>query len=280
MSTKDPSSSASLLHLAGSKLRNQLGGQLNESASAGVTSKFARAQLEKLGWKEGEGLGKRRQGMSSHIRVKKRAEGVGLGESNVDPAIRQSIGNEWWKDSVGDTLAKLGSGKKKKSKKKSKDSESKKRIFTDQELFEATGGARFGMRAQTQQHGKWKRAESNISEQEENEAKKKVEWDGKSAPVVVLKKTKKAEESSSIKMKKKSKKRKLSEPSMAEKEEKEGSHTISDTNDDTKDNKETEKKSKKRKKEKKAKKSKEEKGECSDEPKQRQKKKRRKKNEG
>lgn len=188
MTTEAPTS---LLHLAGSKLRNQLGGQLNESASEGVTSKFARAQLEKLGWKEGEGLGKRRQGMATHIKVKKRVDGVGLGESNIDPAIQQSIGNEWWKSSVGDTLARLGnkkSNKKKKGNKKElKENKKSKRIYTDDELFEATGGARFGMRAQTQQRGKWKRAEADISEKEVEEAKRNVEWDGRSAPIVVLK---------------------------------------------------------------------------------------------
>lgn len=186
MTTEAPTS---LLHLAGSKLRSQLGGQLNESASQGVTSKFARAQLEKLGWKEGEGLGKHRQGMSTHIKVKKRADGVGLGESNIDLAVQQSIGNEWWKNSVGDTLARLGNkkSKKKSSKQDKKEKKKSKRIYTDEELFKATGGARFGMRAQTQQHGKWKRAESDISEKEIEDAKGKVEWDGKSAPVVILK---------------------------------------------------------------------------------------------
>lgn len=190
-------SAASLLHLAGSKLRSQLGGQLNESASQGVTSKFARAQLEKLGWKEGEGLGKRRQGMATHIKVKKRADGVGLGESNLDLAVQQSIGNEWWKNSVGDTLARLGSkkSKKKSSKKEKKEKKKTKRIYTDEELFEATGGARFGMRAQTQQHGKWKRAEAGISEQEVEEAKNKVEWDGKVAPMVILSEKKKKKSS-------------------------------------------------------------------------------------
>lgn len=181
----------SLLHLAGSKLRNRLGGQLNESAASlgGGASAFAKAQLEKLGWKEGEGLGKRRQGMSSHIRVVKRAEGLGLGESTLDPAVQQAVHTvDWWKHSVGDTLAKLAASKKtKKKSKKSKDKKEKKRVYTDEELFEATGGARFGMRAQTQQHGKWKRAESNISEQDEADAKGKLEWDGMSAPVVVLK---------------------------------------------------------------------------------------------
>jgi Pin2-interacting protein X1 len=216
--------SSSLLHLAGSKLRHRLGGQLNESSAAGCDSAFAKKHLQKLGWKEGEGLGKRRQGMSSHIKVVKRAEGLGLGESTLDPAIQQAVaGQDWWKHSVGDTLAKLAASKnssssKKKKKNKKRDGTEKKRVYTDEELFEATGGARFGMRAQTQQHGKWKRAESNISEKEEDEAKSKVEWDGMSAPVVILtEKPKTANEEEEEESSKKKKKRKASDTTDEEK---------------------------------------------------------------
>eukprot|EP00339_Tiarina_fusa_P030081 CAMPEP_0117069428 /NCGR_PEP_ID=MMETSP0472-20121206/48704_1 /TAXON_ID=693140 ORGANISM="Tiarina fusus, Strain LIS" /NCGR_SAMPLE_ID=MMETSP0472 /ASSEMBLY_ACC=CAM_ASM_000603 /LENGTH=224 /DNA_ID=CAMNT_0004791979 /DNA_START=69 /DNA_END=743 /DNA_ORIENTATION=- len=177
---------AAFLNLAGSKLRSRLSSTLNESASAGVTSKFARRQLEKLGWKEGEGLGKRRDGISTHIRVHKRAdEQGGLGKSTVDENLK--IGNEWWKDSVGDTLAKLS--KNKKGKKEKKDKKRKKR-FTDEELFEATGGSRFGMRAQAPQKGKWKRTET-IAAEEEQKAKESVEWDGMTAPQVILSEPKK-----------------------------------------------------------------------------------------
>eukprot|EP00934_Nitzschia_sp_Nitz4_P005754 Nitzschia sp. Nitz4//scaffold18_size181773//173084//173809//NITZ4_001946-RA/size181773-processed-gene-0.73-mRNA-1//-1//CDS//3329540104//5744//frame0 len=190
---------ANLDHIVGKKLRNQLGAQLNEKASLGVTSKFAKAQLEKMGWKEGEGLGKDRQGITTHIKVVKRADGVGLGSSSLDYATQQIVGgNEWWKNSVGDTLAKLG---KKKKGKDGKDKKKKKRVYTDEELFEATGGARFGMRAQTQQHGKWQRAESRISEEDEKDANQRLEWDGMKAPVVLLK-----EEDSSKKRKRSEKK--------------------------------------------------------------------------
>ena len=183
------------LQLAGRKLKNRLGSTMNESASAGAGGgsnipAFAKKQLEKLGWNEGEGLGKRRQGMASHIKVTKRAEGLGLGESTLDPAIAQSLNaDDWWKNSVGDTLARLkGTTKSKNKKEKKKDSKktTTKVHYTDEELFEATGGARFGMRAQRRQDAKWKRAESDISEQEEKAAKEKVEWDGLTAPKVLL----------------------------------------------------------------------------------------------
>jgi hypothetical protein len=174
---------AAFLNLAGSKLRSRLSCNLNESASAGVTSKFARKQLEKLGWKEGEGLGKRRDGISTHIRVQKRAdEKGGLGKSSVDENLK--IGNEWWKDSVGDTLARLS------NKKKSKKNKKRKKTFTDEELFEATGGSRFGMRAQAPQKGKWQRAETIVDE-EEQKAKDSVEWNGMTTPKIILSEPKK-----------------------------------------------------------------------------------------
>jgi Pin2-interacting protein X1 len=154
--------------LAGSKLRAKLGASLNEHVSA-PTSDFAQQQLVKMGWSEGDGLGKRRQGMNSHITVKRREDNVGVGHSNVPTHSQQ-----WWKDCVGDTLAKLG-GKTKK----------KKREFTDEELFEATGGARFGMRAQRKAKAKWARTESQ-TEEEEREAQSRVEWNGQGAAEVKL----------------------------------------------------------------------------------------------
>ena len=84
MSSAAFSSSTSFLDLAGSKLRNQLSSSLNESVATG-TSEFAKRQLKKLGWKEGEGLGKRRDGITTHIRVQKRVdEQGGLGKSSVN----------------------------------------------------------------------------------------------------------------------------------------------------------------------------------------------------
>jgi Pin2-interacting protein X1 len=179
----DDKNNSVFLQLAGRKLKERLGSTMNESSGSAVPA-FAKKQLEKLGWKQGEGLGKNRQGMVSHIKVTKREEGLGLGESTLEPAIAQSLNaDDWWKNSVGDTLAKLAG---KTQKKKKRDSKSSKKVYTDEELFEATGGARFGMRAQRRQDAKWKRAESNISEQDEKEAMDKVEWDGMTAPKIIF----------------------------------------------------------------------------------------------
>lgn len=202
--------SASLLHLCGRKHKSKMGANLNEAVATGPNA-FARKQLEKLGWTEGTGLGKHRNGTKTHIRVTKRKDeqGIGAASTDIDPVV---TGEQWWKSSVGNTLARLSAAaaankKKKKSskkdkksssskkdkKEKKKQSKSKKRKleYTDEELFEATGGARFGMRAQTQQNGKWNRAEKGITVEEEETALKNTEWDGMSAPKVVLKKDEK-----------------------------------------------------------------------------------------
>lgn len=148
-----PKTSSSLLDLAGSKLRKKMGGTLQESVSAPVSG-FAVAQLEKMGWSEGTGLGKKRNGVTTHIKVTKRQDSAGLGIEKESVIQMQQQQDEWWKDSLGDTLAKLGGGKVNK----------KRKHYTDEELFQATGGARFGMRAgKTRNLAKWRRTESEVS---------------------------------------------------------------------------------------------------------------------
>lgn len=181
--------------LCGSKLRGKLGAVLNESATnfspALLSSEksFAKRQLEKMGWTEGTGLGKRRDGMKEHVKIKQREDEMGLGREKMKA---QEVADVWWKDSVGDTLARLqqkkksakGEKKSKKKKKKDKKTEKTKKHFTDEELFLATGGARFGStsgaRANRSQHGKWKRSESgNELTELEKKAKESMEWNGR-----------------------------------------------------------------------------------------------------
>lgn len=66
------------------------------------------------------------------------------------------------------------------------------KIMTDEELFVATGGVRFGMRAQTPQRGKWKRTEHDVSTEDIQRAIQQTEWDGLSAPRIILDATTKA----------------------------------------------------------------------------------------
>ena len=142
-----------------------------------------------MGWKEGTGLGKRRDGLVEHVKIKQREDEMGLGR---EKELARAVGDVWWKDSVGGTLAKLQAQKKKSSEKK-KHSEKKKKkkckkeknkeqvvkSYTDEELFEATGGARFGMRAQRRAEAKWKRTESGNGLAElEKKAEASMEWNG------------------------------------------------------------------------------------------------------
>ena len=137
------------LPLVGSKMRKKMAGQLHEHVSA-PTSEFAKKQLEKMGWTAGTGLGKKRDGIVSHIKVQKREENAGLGTER-HAAEARSTAESWWKDSLGDTLARLASKNGKKKRKKE---------YTDEELFEATGGARFGTKGGKLRQAKWRRTET------------------------------------------------------------------------------------------------------------------------
>jgi Pin2-interacting protein X1 len=139
----------------GAKLRRQRGSMMRESASAPV-SHFARAQLERMGWTEGTGLGKRQHGMTTHIKVKQRIEACGLGAEKMALVQQQkeAVEGVWWMEAVGQTLAKLGGC--------TDPSQRQRRHVTDEELFLATGGARFGMRAgKTRNLDKWKRVDDH-----------------------------------------------------------------------------------------------------------------------
>jgi Pin2-interacting protein X1 len=202
--------------LCGSKLRAKLSSTLNEAAAAPISSdSFAARQMAKMGWTEGTGLGKNRDGIVSHIKVKQREENAGLG---IEKELTRSMGADamWWSAHVSDTLHKLqqktkqskkengdkkdkknkkekkkeSKDKKKESKKKKKseDSTSAPKMYTDEELFQATGGARFGMRAQRRAEGKWARTESShsLKEWEEQVKSKGTEWNGLGKAKVVL----------------------------------------------------------------------------------------------
>jgi Pin2-interacting protein X1 len=196
--------------LCGSKLRAKLSSTLNESSAAKIsTTSFAAKQMQKMGWKEGTGLGKNRDGIVSHIKVKKREENSGLGIEK-ERTRQMGVGGMWWSSSVADTLMKLqrksgssssggddSKSKKKKSKKDKKDKKSKKsskkeknagKIYTEDELFAATGGARFGTKGGKRAEGKWQRSEKSKEHLEWELAvmDKKAEWNGLGTASVIL----------------------------------------------------------------------------------------------
>lgn len=62
-------------------------------------SKFAKAQMEKWGWKEGEGIGKEKQGVTSYVRAARsgntgevRGEAFGLGHEKAAGAQPKALG--------------------------------------------------------------------------------------------------------------------------------------------------------------------------------------------
>ena len=56
-------------------------------------SGYGKAMLSKMGWKEGDGLGKNRQGMAEAIKVKKREHQEGLG---AEDSLRYKWEEKWW----------------------------------------------------------------------------------------------------------------------------------------------------------------------------------------
>jgi len=185
--------------LCGSKLKAKLASTLNEASAVPMSAtSFAAKQMAKMGWTEGTGLGKKRDGIVSHIKVQKREDSVGLG---VEKERTRHMGVEglWWSANLSETLMRLQQKKiKHKDEKKSKTSKKKKtskkenetmqiKVYTDEELFAATGGARFGMRAQRRAEGKWRRTESSQSLREwEDQVKDKIEWNGLGQAKVLL----------------------------------------------------------------------------------------------
>ncbi len=107
-----------MMDLAGRKLQAKRGGILNESASAPVSS-VAQKLLMKMGWTEGQGLGKDGTGIKTHIKAKKREENSGLGQEKVAAA---AAGDVWWTNGIDETLHKLRAKRelKKKLKKEAK----------------------------------------------------------------------------------------------------------------------------------------------------------------
>ena len=146
------------------KNKHAMVNSLFEGTTAPPTSEssFGRKMLEKLGWKEGEGLGKNKDGMKEHIRAKQRKEGLGLGASDREPS-------EW--APPPSKPAKNNSSDDSDSDDSSEDEAEaavRRRLagtsgvvpgMSDEELFAKCGGARLGMRARANQDGKLKRME-------------------------------------------------------------------------------------------------------------------------
>eukprot|EP01031_Cornospumella_fuschlensis_P030699 gene30699-37095_t len=107
-------------------------------------SNFGYRMLAKMGWTEDKGLGKNEDGMSAHVKMKKREDGLGLGMETVQD---DKVGSKAWGSTVTSFNSVLqvlknnldeihrdseeDSKSKKRSKKSKKDKKDKKRKRSD-----------------------------------------------------------------------------------------------------------------------------------------------------
>ena len=66
-------------------------------------SAFGAKILEKFGWKEGEGLGKAKNGITEAIQIKRREENMGLGKTKKE----QIWNDKWWEQSYNNILKEI-----------------------------------------------------------------------------------------------------------------------------------------------------------------------------
>ncbi len=88
-------------------------------------SAFGAKILEKFGWKEGEGLGKSKNGITEAIQIKRREENMGLGKTKKEIMWN----DKWWEQSYNNILKDIKPihNEKHKERKKSEDKSAKKR---------------------------------------------------------------------------------------------------------------------------------------------------------
>ena len=88
---------------------------------------FAKSMMAKMGWKEGQGLGKDMQGRSTYVQVNKKDDNTGLG---TDKAHQDNVNDQWYFNAFDSALANMTDTKKKKKKKKDKRRERENRQAT------------------------------------------------------------------------------------------------------------------------------------------------------
>lgn len=83
---------------------------LSESSSGSKynPSGFALKMLTKSGWKEGQGLGKQKQGTTEPVKIKRRVESLGLGADKV----KGNWNDAWWEDLYNVTVKEIKSSEK------------------------------------------------------------------------------------------------------------------------------------------------------------------------
>lgn len=66
----------------------------SSSTGAPVQSAFGEKMLKKMGWKQGEGLGKQSQGPTQPLTIAARPEGLALGQERK----KSKWNDAWWED--------------------------------------------------------------------------------------------------------------------------------------------------------------------------------------
>ncbi|CAH0514691.1 unnamed protein product [Peronospora belbahrii] len=146
-----------VMPLVGRKMMRKLGGIANENAAAEIST-FARRQMEMMGWSAGKGLGKNEQGITSHVKVKRREELQGV----VDTSLEEV--------DLDKEKKKTKKVVKKDKRKRNENKGETYRIPTDEELFAATGGKLFGRRAYGSCNGKLRRDEMQLKKAKTQES--------------------------------------------------------------------------------------------------------------
>ncbi|KAJ3356928.1 G patch domain-containing protein 4 [Allomyces javanicus] len=60
------------------------------TGAASTSVRFGEEQLKRFGWKEGQGLGKKEQGITTHVRVSRKSDNKGIGQGKTDFSF------QWW----------------------------------------------------------------------------------------------------------------------------------------------------------------------------------------
>jgi hypothetical protein len=68
-----------------------------------ISSHFGEKIMKKMGWSQGEGLGKSSKGTTEPLQVRKRKENLGLGAE----VSRSKWGDNWWEDLFNDTAKQI-----------------------------------------------------------------------------------------------------------------------------------------------------------------------------
>ena len=77
------------------------------STNKKVQSKFGEMLMSKMGWKDGEGLGKTMQGMTDCIQIKRRDENLGMGAEMETVGAKFKWNDQFWDDTYNQAAAKF-----------------------------------------------------------------------------------------------------------------------------------------------------------------------------